>query len=347
MDFRERVRIDGEMVPEEYVFGFLKKWGQYIISEKISFFEITTALAFSYFRDMEVDVAVIETGLGGRLDSTNIITPLVSVITNIGLDHCEFLGHTLAEIAGEKAGIIKAGVPSVLGESDPEYDGVFRNTADSLSSRLLVADRPGSLDSVCGFLGISSPDELECGLTGECQKKNIRTVLAAVSVLTGIDGGEAIFRITPENVKSGVKNVMSLTGLRGRWECLCRSPRVYCDTGHNAHGLKYVFHQLSEEKYARLIIVFGVVADKDLDSIMTLMPKDAFYIFTNAKGTRALKAQALSDRMSAAGFSGIVEDTVEKAVGKALEVATDEDFVYIGGSTFVVAEAIECMPGLP
>ncbi len=342
VDFRERVKIDGQMVPEEYVFDFLRKWGQYIIREKISFFEITTALAFSYFRDMKIDVAVIETGLGGRLDSTNIITPLVSVITNIGLDHCEFLGHTLPEIAGEKAGIIKSGVPSVLGESNPEYDGVFHSTADTLSSRLLVADQPGSLDGVCGFLGISSPDELECGLTGECQKKNIRTVLAAVSVLTGMDGGKAMFRITPENVRTGVMNVASLTGLRGRWECLCHSPRVYCDTGHNAHGLKYVFHQLSEEVYDRLVIVFGVVADKDLDSIMALMPKDAFYIFTNAKGTRALKACALEERMHAAGFSGIVEDTVEKAVEKALEVATDKDFVYIGGSTFVVAEALDC-----
>lgn len=341
VDFRERMKIDGKMVPKEYVFGFLKKWGDYIIREKISFFEITTAMAFSWFRDSHVDVAVIETGLGGRLDSTNIIVPELSVITNIGLDHCEFLGHTLPEIAAEKAGIIKPGVPAVLGESSHEYDSVFERKAEECGSPLYKASQDETLSGILGFLGVSSAGEVRCGLTGSCQKKNIRTVLAALSVLGGFSDGKARFAFTKENVIAGMENVASLTGLRGRWECLCRSPRVYCDTGHNAHGLKYVFSQLENEKYGKLYIVFGVVADKDLDSVIPLMPKDAYYLFTNARGTRALKAEILAQRLGAAGMHGEIVPDVRKAYERALQLAGKDDFVYIGGSTFVVAEVLE------
>lgn len=344
VDFRERIKVDGKMVPEEFVFSFLKEWSDYIIGERISFFEITTALAFDWFSESGVDVAVVETGLGGRLDSTNIIRPELSVITNIGLDHCEFLGNTLPEIAFEKAGIIKAGIPAVVGESSPEYDEVFVRKAEQEGSCLYFASGPSSMDfgKISRYLGISSADELEMGLKGYCQKKNIDTVLGALSVLAGFADGKERFRISPESMRSGIRDVVSITGLRGRWERISDVPRAYCDTGHNAHGLKYVFEQLKGERYKRLYIVYGMVADKDLSAILPMMPRDAYYICTNAKGSRALPAGDLSRRLRDAGLN--VVDAIPdawQAYRRALSMSGPDDFVYVGGSTFVVAEVLE------
>lgn len=343
VDFRERMRVDGNMIPEDYVYCFLRKYGKEIKERSLSFFEITTAMAFSWFRDSNVDVAVVETGLGGRLDSTNIITPVLSVITNIGLDHCEFLGHTLQEIAGEKAGIIKDGVPAVLGEPQPEYESVFREKAASCGSDLYFASGPDSVDfgSVLALAGADTPDDVEMGLHGACQSMNIRTVLAALLVLAGFQDGRKRFSFNREAVVAGIRDVTRLTGLRGRWECISESPRAYCDTGHNAHGLKYVFGQLAREKYGKLYIVFGVVADKDLDSISHLMPVDAYYFFTQAKGKRALPADVLAERLGRCGLKGEVVPDVRSAYRKALAAAGKDDVIYVGGSTFVVAEVLE------
>ena len=349
VDFRERVKVNGQMVPQEFVYNFLQVYKEKFVELGASFFEITTALAFAYFAAEQVDVAVIECGLGGRLDSTNIITPELSVITNIGLDHCEHLGFSLEEIAGEKAGIIKPGVPVVIGERGcSEVEEVFRKKAARVGAEISFAeDLAGGTLQGNGLSGRLYKElvGVDMDLKGACQEKNIKTVCAALGVLEEkFDVGDVV-----ENICRAA----GITGLRGRWETLCSEPLVICDTGHNSHGFKVLGPQIASTAKrvkgqfpdSRFHMVFGVVADKDLDSIIEYLPKDAYYWFVNARGTRALPAGKLAEKMHACGFEGeAVEKGIEEFLGEFLpcvERCSKGDFVFVGGSTFVVAEAIE------
>lgn len=340
VDFRERIKVNGEMVPQEFVYGFLKEYKGQFVEIGASFFEITTALAFAYFAWQEVDVAVIECGLGGRLDSTNIITPELAVITNIGLDHCEHLGYSLAEIAGEKAGIIKQGVPVVIGEKGcREVEEVFRKRALEAGAPIAFAQEEVLKESLQGRLyGELKGKDMD--LKGACQEKNIKTVCTAVGILEGM------FDVT--GVEENICRAAGITGLRGRWETLSCEPFVVCDTGHNAHGFSVLGPQLhyaaqkwlQDHPQGKFHMVFGVVADKDLDSIVEFLPVDAHYHFVKARGTRALPAEKLAMKMAACGFDGeAVEEDIVGFLKK--EPFGKEDFVFVGGSTFVVAEAIE------
>lgn len=340
VDFRERIKVDGKMVPHEFVYGFLREYKEKFVELGASFFEITTALAFAYFAEREVDIAVIECGLGGRLDSTNIITPELAIITNIGLDHCEHLGFSLGEIAAEKAGIIKPGVPVVIGEKGcSEVERVFREKAAQAGAPILFAE-----EEVCkgGLSGRIYEELLGCemDLKGACQQKNIKGVSVALQVLQG--------KLEVDSPIDNICRAAHITGLRGRWETLCREPLVVCDTGHNAHGFEVLGPQIERSAKERMELypgaqfhmIFGVVADKDLASIVEYLPKEAYYHFVKARGTRALPADALAEKMAGYGFKG---EAVMESIGEFLKSfsAKAGDFVFIGGSTFVVAEAIE------
>ena len=360
VDFRERARIVAgdtfELIPKEYVFDFLTTWEPYFIQQRLSFFEITTGLAFKWFADAGVDAAVIETGLGGRLDSTNVITPELALVTTIGLDHCALLGDTLEAIAGEKAGIFKPGVPALVGESNPETDPVFDDKAWMLCP-LTYADK------VRPSLWHRRQDILKkMDLQADVQEKNLRTVLAAVDILKQIPGFKAL--ADTEGVLAGITGAARRTGFRGRWERLSDLPFVICDIGHNPQALRYNFDQLrryvEEGRCSSLIIVYGIMADKDLDSILPLMPVDATYFFTAPQTARALPAGELLKRYTA--FQGgkpslrtYSADTVRQAVQMALQLAQTlsqqtnrsasaskpvPPLVFIGGSAFVVAEAL-------
>lgn len=350
VDFRERIKVNGEMVPQEFVYGFLMEYKERFVELGASFFEITTALAFAWFAACGVDVAVIECGLGGRLDSTNIITPVLSLITNIGLDHCEHLGFTLEEVAREKAGIIKPGVTVVVSEKGcVQVEEVFRKRAAEVGAPVYFAEEV--VESGEEMLSGRLYRELlgaEMDLKGACQEKNIKGVCTALGLLAG--------EFNVEGVAGNICNAAAITGLRGRWETLCSVPLVICDTGHNSHGFKVLGPQISSKAVevaagnagSRFRMVFGVVADKDLDSITDYLPRGAYYYFVNARGSRALPASKLAERMLAAGFEG---EAVEGEIGGFLRrlvpldgtegLAGKGDFIFIGGSTFVVAEAIE------
>ncbi len=359
-DFRERVKIDGEMVTKEFVYEFLTSNKEFFESENPSFFEITTALAFEWFSKQEVDVAVIETGLGGRLDSTNIISPLLSVITNIGMDHCEHLGYTLGEIAREKAGIIKPDTPVVIGEADAAIRNIFKIKADECSSRIIFAEDYLYKDVKAEEFGLD--------LKGIYQDQNIRTVLTALAVLGEINAFRSLFDTAgcdspgknatrcwnDRNIRRGLRCAAKNTGLRGRWEVLGEDPFIVCDTGHNAHGLKYVFAQLEREvskrEGTRLFIIIGFVAEKDLGPVLGLMPQQAYYLFTKAQISRALDAELLAKQCLAVGLEGEVKESVAEALEYFRDICTPSDTLFIGGSTFVVAEAltyIENHPGFP
>ena len=349
VDFRERVKVNGEMVSREFVFSFLKEYKDKFVEMGASFFEITTALAFAYFAQQKVDIAVIECGLGGRLDSTNIITPVLSVITNIGLDHCEHLGFSLPEVAAEKAGIIKPGVPVVIGEKGcTEVENVFREKAAQVGAPIFFAQEiVEEKDNLSGRL-YGELLGMELDLKGACQEKNLKGVATALELLGkdfAVDG-------CVENICSAAK----ITGLRGRWETLCEAPLVVCDTGHNSHGFKVLGEQiartaaLQQEKCpgSRFRMVFGVVADKDLDSIVEYLPRNAYYHYVNARGTRALPAAELAEKMSGFGFEGeVVSGSIADCLAGLVPLdgssgtASNGDFIFIGGSTFVVAEALE------
>jgi len=343
VDFRERIKVDGKMVPQEFVYGFLKEYKERFVELGASFFEITTALAFAYFAASGVDVAVIECGLGGRLDSTNIITPVLSIITNIGLDHCEHLGFSLPEVAGEKAGIIKAGIPVVIGEKGcPEVEDVFRKKAALVGAPLLFAEEEALKGEDLSGRLYNSLAEADMDLKGACQQKNIKTVCTALGVLDG--------EFDVDGVEGNICMAAQITGLRGRWETLCSRPLVVCDTGHNSHGFKVLGPQIASQagqSKGRFLMVFGVVADKDLDSIVAYLPREAYYYFVKARGSRALPAEVLAERMVSYGFrgeavSGSIGDFLGRLVpGNGAGIAGEEDFIFIGGSTFVVAEAIE------
>lgn len=345
VDFRERIRINGQPIPQQEVVDFVEK----ILNPQSpinrinpSFFEITMALAFDYFAKQQVDIAVVEVGLGGRLDSTNIITPLLSVITNIGFDHTEFLGNTLADIAREKAGIIKPNVPCVIGETDSETapvfieaakrNGIYGEGLETTDCRIWFADQ-------CGYLRKRRKNDVkECQLKGIYQEHNQQTAYVALQVLRNYTNHP--LRITPSAIANGYAHVCTLTGLRGRWETLCEKPLTICDTGHNSHGIKYVAEQLQQYQISNLQsqihIVFGMVNDKDVDVVLKLMPKDAHYYFTQAQTHRAIPAKDLAQLFG----SGDVFSDVPSAVRAAQKNATDKDIIFIGGSNYVVGEAL-------
>lgn len=320
-DFRERIRINGEMISEDFVCGFIAENKTFFEENHLSFFEMTVGLAFDYFVKEGVDIAVIETGLGGRLDSTNIITPLVSLITNIGLDHTQFLGDTLPKIAYEKAGIIKPGIPVVVGEYNEETKPVFEQKAKETGSPIYFAS-----DEV--------KETLPSDLTGDYQEYNKRAVLKTIDVL------KDTFAISDDAIKNGLMNVQDNTGFMGRWQQIHENPTAICDTAHNSHGLKIVLNQIAKQKFDVLRIVFGVVNDKDLADILPLMPKDAKYYFAKPNVSRGLDAKVLQDKAANYGLKGEVYTSVSEAYKRALGDSSKNDFVYVGGSTFVVAEIL-------
>lgn len=322
-DFRERIKINGKEISEAFVVDFIKKHKAFFETHSLSFFEMTVGMAFDYFSKEKLDIAVIEVGMGGRLDSTNIITPEVSVITNIGLDHTQFLGNTLEAIAFEKGGIIKPNVPVVIGETQIETESVFNKIAKDRHSEIRFADQQSDIK------------EYESDLKGDYQIKNRRTVLSAIEALRG-----RAFEIPEKAVIEGLKNVIGNTGLNGRWQVLQEQPKIICDTGHNKEGLQYTMVQLQKEDYVQLHMVFGVVNDKDVLSVLPLLPKKAIYYFCKPNIPRGLDAEELRDIFRANGFVGEAYDSVAKALQVAKQKATKSDVIYVGGSTFVVAEII-------
>jgi len=321
-DYRERIKIDGKEIPEEDVVQFISENMDFLKQHQLSFFEMSVGMAFNYFAKEKVDIAIIEVGLGGRLDSTNIITPELSVITNIGLDHTAMLGETLEVIAGEKAGIIKKDIPVVIGENQPETRAIFQDKADSLDAKITFAQ-----------------DEMQTSLAsdlkGSYQKNNIQTVSIAVKCLIKIG-----WNISSEAIKNGLLNVRANTGLRGRWDILQESPKVICDTAHNAEGLKYVMEQLKLETFSKLHIVLGVVNDKDLEKVLPLFPKEAVYYFCRPDIPRGLGELELQEAAQRFNLIGKTYSSVAIAYHEALANAKLSDVVYVGGSTFVVAEII-------
>jgi dihydrofolate synthase/folylpolyglutamate synthase len=320
-DFRERIKINGQDIPEAFVCGFIEQNKAFFEASDLSFFEMTVGLAFDYFRQEKVDIAVIETGMGGRLDSTNIITPLVSVITNIGMDHTQFLGDTLMAIAREKAGIIKPGIPVIIGEYTTETKPVFLAKAKECRSEIHFAS-----DEVS--------KEYPSDLTGDYQQQNKKTVLQTIEVL------QKHFEIAEENSKAGLLHVVQNTGFMGRWQQVHTNPVAIADTAHNSHGLKIVMAQLSKQTFDVLRIVFGVVNDKDLGEILPLLPKNAVYYFCRPDIPRGLDALKLQEAAQQFELSGNVYNSITEAYEAALADASKDDFIYVGGSTFVVAEIL-------
>nr|WP_068891587.1 folylpolyglutamate synthase/dihydrofolate synthase family protein [Pedobacter panaciterrae] len=342
-DFRERIRINGEMVSKDFVVDFVEQQQEIIEEISPSFFEVTVAMAFSYFSEQNVDIAIIEVGLGGRLDSTNIITPELSVITNISLDHTNILGNTLKEIAGEKAGIIKPGIPVVIGESDPETDQVFIQKAKETQSSILFADQQMQISKSIKedeYLNVSISqngnlliENLLLDLTGRYQLKNILTVFQAVRTLRTLG-----FNISNKALYSALKDVKELTGLMGRWQILSKNPLIVCDTGHNIAGIKEVIQNINDTPHDKLHVVIGMVKDKDISGVLDLLPTKATYYFCQPQLERALSARELANEAEKHGLKGSVFSTVELAINAARKNANTHDLIYIGGSTFVVAE---------
>ncbi len=344
-DFRERIRVNGSMITESYVVDFTAQEKELIEQLSPSFFEVTVAMAFAYFAEQQVDIAIIEVGLGGRLDSTNIILPELSVITNISYDHTNLLGNTLQEIAYEKAGIIKPGVPVVIGERQEESAGVFISKAAETSSELTFAGtelRTAESRHV-GMLLITSVfkgntclfKDLKLDLTGSYQLKNVLTVIQAVIKLN-----QAGFRIPDEAVYSGLAHTVEITGLQGRWQTLSKNPLVICDTGHNIAGILEVLQNIQATPHDALHIVIGMLKDKDITSILQLLPPDAKYYFCQPELERALPADELANQARESGLKGDIFKTVTLALNAAKANAKPADLIFVGGSTFVVAEVL-------
>ena len=321
-DFRERIKINGKVVSKPFVIGFIKRNKTFLDANKLSFFEMTVGMAFDYFAKQKVDIAVIEVGLGGRLDSTNIIIPEVSLITNIGLDHVQFLGNTLSLIASEKAGIIKPNIPVVISETQPETQSVFTAFAEKNNSPIHFADQVAS-------------EDFTTDLKGSYQSKNIKGVIQSIKQLQ-----QKGFVISNQNIKTGLLNTVKNTDLKGRWQTLGTNPKVICDTAHNKEGLTLAIQQLLKETHQHLHIVFGVVNDKDVMSILPLLPKKATYYFCKPDVPRGLDQNILSTLFQDNGFSGNSYASVSEAYNFALKAASVDDVIYIGGSTFVVAEVV-------
>lgn len=319
-DFRERIKVNGEMISEQEVIDCIASNKSFLELQRLSFFEMTVGMAFYYFAKAEVDIAVVEVGLGGRLDSTNIITPEVSVITNIGYDHTQFLGETLPEIAFEKAGIIKGGIPVVIGEKQEEIVEFFTQIAQERKTQLLFA-----VDVI--------HKDYETDLLGNYQKKNGKAAVAAIKSLKG-------FPITEDTIKKGLLNVVKNTGLLGRWQVLKNQPKVICDTAHNKEGLTHVIDQLLKEEFEKLHIVLGTVNDKNLDNILSLFPSEASYYFCRPDIPRGLDANKLQQKAFQFDLQGNVYTSAKQAYNNALKNTEKNDLIFIGGSTFVVAEVI-------
>ena len=344
-DFRERIRINGQMIPENFVCNFVNTQQSLMESLQPSFFEVTVGMAFSYFAQEKVDIALIEVGLGGRLDSTNIITPELSVITNISLDHVHILGDTLGAIAQEKAGIIKPGIPVVIGERHPETDDKFIVQAKHVGSKLVFASDELTLTAttrVGAYLQTTVKrgnevlfKNLQLDLTGSYQLKNILTVIASVLELR-TQG----YQITDEAVYVALRNVSALSGLQGRWQTLATSPLTICDTGHNYAGISEVVQNIHRTPFNKLHVVFGVLKDKDVNSVLKLLPTAATYYFTQPNVERALEANLLAEQAAAHQLHGEVYLTVKAALAAAQHNAAMDDLIFIGGSTFVVAEVL-------
>lgn len=337
-DFRERIRVNGQMIPESEVVSFVENERTFFEPLHPSFFELTTALAFKYFAEAKVDVAVIEVGMGGRLDCTNIIEPDLSVITNISFDHTQFLGHTLVAIAGEKAGIIKTNTPVVVGETTDETRDVFLHKALEMNSAIRFAEEEHEICSSRmenGFRIYRTLhwNEIKGELGGLCQEKNTATILAAVEELQ-----KAGYAIRPENVCMGFENVCELTGLRGRWQQTSTSPLVVCDTGHNTGGIAYIATQLLNLNARQLHVIIGMVNDKDIRGVLRLLPQSATYYFTKASVKRALDEHKLQELAREEGLEGTTWENVACAWKAARQNAKAEDAIFIGGSTFVVAD---------
>ncbi len=324
VDFSERIRVNGEPISEDYVIDFVEREHHFFEPLHPSFFEVTTALAFKYFSDMNVDVAVIEVGLGGRLDCTNIISPILSVITNISFDHTQFLGDTLAKIASEKAGIIKKGTRVIIGEATSETRPVFEAKAKEMGAPICFAeDNP-----------YENAADLMTDLQGAYQRKNANTILTAIANLPELS-------ISNDNIRRGLANVCTLTGLKGRWQTLAQHPLTICDTGHNVAGWKYLSRQIEQQPCDTLHIVFGMVDDKDIDTVMDMLPKNAKYYFTKAETHRAINETVLKEKAGTRGLSGNTYPAVAQAYNDAKKNAKNNDFVFIGGSSYVVADLLK------
>ncbi len=322
-DFRERVKINGVKISEDFVCEFISKHKNFFETKDLSFFEMTVGLAFDYFKNEKIDIAIIEVGMGGRLDSTNIITPLLSVITNIGKDHTQFLGTTFESIATEKAGIIKQNIPVIIGEYTSETKPVFLAKANETKSEIYFAS-----DLIL--------DDFPSDLIGVYQISNKKTALQTLRILNS----QKEFEVSEAAIKTGYLNVVKNTGLQGRWQQLNSAPKVICDTAHNKHGLEIVLNQLKTEQFETLHFVFGVVNDKDLDEILPLFPKNTNYYFCKPNIPRGLDASILAKKALEFGLHGKVYNSVSEAYQNALQNARTTDFIYIGGSTFVVGEIL-------
>jgi dihydrofolate synthase/folylpolyglutamate synthase len=322
-DFRERIKINGKEISEDFVCEFIEKHKNFFETNDLSFFEMTVGLAFDYFSKEKIDIAIIEVGMGGRLDSTNIITPLLSVITNIGKDHMQFLGTTLKSIATEKAGIIKQNTPVIIGEYISETKPVFLAKANETNSKIYFAS---------DLVSENFPSDL----VGPYQISNKKTALQTLRILNS----QKEFEVSEAAIKTGFLNVVKNTGLQGRWQQLKGAPKVICDTAHNKHGLEIVLKQLQKESYDALHFVFGVVNDKDLDEILPLFPKNAIYYFCKPNIPRGLDAAVLAKKALEFRLHGKVYNSVSEAYENAVQSATNTDFIYIGGSTFVVGEIL-------
>ena len=345
VDFRERIRINGEMMPQQYVIDFVEEERSFFEPLHPSFFELTTALAFKYFAEQHVDVAVIEVGLGGRLDCTNIISPILSVITNISFDHTQFLGNTLAQIASEKAGIIKHKVPVIIGECNAETRSVFEHKAHEVEAPILFAeDNKEVLSSEFSDLyghklrhyTTRSFGDIYGELTGECQIKNTNTILCALHSLS------KIFSVTHEDITYAFEHVCEMTGLRGRWQILQEHPTIICDTGHNTGGWQYLAHQLAQIATSgnKLHIVFGMASDKDIERVMSTLPHEACYYWTKASVKRATSEQTIANIATKYDLHGKTYSNVAEAYEAAVNNASTNDYIYVGGSSFIVADLL-------
>jgi dihydrofolate synthase/folylpolyglutamate synthase len=348
-DFRERIKINGEMIPQQYVVDFVAKYKNDFEQIKPSFFEMTVGLAFDYFVKEQVDIAIIEVGLGGRLDSTNVITPELSVITNISFDHMALLGNTLEKIGVEKAGIIKHGIPVVIGETQLETEQVFIQKAKQEQAALCFADKAYKVlnvnhtatDKLELVMDVQAVDythtynNIQSELLGLYQQKNIPTVICAIELL--IKKGYTINEVA---LRAGIKNVVKNTGLLGRWQVLSNQPLVIADTGHNEAGIKEVVNQINQTPHNKLHFVLGMVNDKDISTVLSLLPKNAYYYFCKANIPRALNAEELAQKATEFGLQGEICESVSEALQKAKKNAQVSDLVFVGGSTFTVAEVV-------
>lgn len=341
VDFRERIRVNGKCISKERVVKFVEDERKFFEPLHPSFFELTTALAFKYFDEQKVDIAIIEVGLGGRLDCTNIISPILSIITNISFDHTQFLGNTLAKIAGEKAGIIKKGVPVIIGEANEETRPVFQSKAKEVNSDIVFAEDNAIVTSSSPMAdggrryNLSNNSTLIGELSGDYQERNMNTILCACNILKQMN----IIK-NDDVIAKGLANICKNTGLLGRWQTIQNNPTVVCDTGHNVGGWNYLAPQIKRQQCNQLRIVFGMVDDKDINSVMYLLPKNAIYYWTQAESKRAIKAERVAEIAIKHDLRGEIFDNVEVAYTKALQDSNKDDFVFVGGSSYIVADLL-------